>query len=117
MVPVSASPRSAAPVREPGPDPYDTPDATVAARLRVPAAPRTHVRRQRLADLLTAGVQRPLTLVTGPAGAGKTVAAADWAHTAGCMPVAWLTLEADDNDPRVFWSHFASAVGARAGAV
>jgi LuxR family maltose regulon positive regulatory protein len=45
-----------------------------------------------------------LTLLTGPAGSGKTVLLSSWASTAALPgPVAWLTLDAVDNDPARFW--------------
>ncbi|MGW6565889.1 LuxR C-terminal-related transcriptional regulator [Streptomyces sp. NPDC054975] len=45
-----------------------------------------------------------LTLVNGAAGAGKTLLAADWAGGLQ-LPVAWLTAEAGDEGPGVFWSY------------
>jgi LuxR family transcriptional regulator, maltose regulon positive regulatory protein len=45
-----------------------------------------------------------LTLLIGPAGSGKTVLLSSWAST-GVLPgpVAWLSLDAADNDPARFW--------------
>ncbi|MFI9203268.1 LuxR C-terminal-related transcriptional regulator [Streptomyces sp. NPDC053048] len=84
----------------PAPSGEPLPTATFA----VPAVPRTYVRRQRLLDRIGQGVDGPLTLVTGPAGAGKTTLVAAWART-GAVPgrVVWLTLGPDDGDPGVFW--------------
>jgi len=47
--------------------------------------------------------------VVAPPGYGKTVLLADWAARAG-EPVAWLTLDALDNDPSVFLSYLAVAI-------
>src|SRR6478735_4189918 len=50
-----------------------------------------------------------LTLVSAPPGYGKTVAARTWRESASGS-VAWLTLEAADNDPVRFWTYVAMAV-------
>ena len=50
-----------------------------------------------------------LTLVTAPPGYGKTVAARAW-HESASGAVAWVTLEAGDNDPVRFWTYAAMAV-------
>ncbi|MFF0167134.1 LuxR C-terminal-related transcriptional regulator [Streptomyces prasinus] len=73
-------------------------------RFALPARPATFLRRQRLVDHLDQALGTPLTLVNGAAGAGKTLLAADWA--AGLRsPVAWLTVEAGDRRPGVFWAY------------
>ena len=48
-------------------------------------------------------------LVCAPAGYGKTVLLADWARR-GSRPVAWLSLDAGDNDPARFWRHALAAL-------
>jgi LuxR family transcriptional regulator, maltose regulon positive regulatory protein len=50
-----------------------------------------------------------LTLVAAPPGYGKTVAARTWYETSSDA-VAWLTLDAGDNDPVRFWTYAAMAV-------
>src|SRR3954447_25027174 len=63
------------------------------AKLRAPSRPRHFVRRRRLLSLLDDLSEYPITAIVAPAGAGKTVLAADWlADRAG--PGAWLTLDA-----------------------
>ncbi|WP_280664268.1 MULTISPECIES: LuxR C-terminal-related transcriptional regulator [unclassified Kitasatospora] len=59
---------------------------------------------------LTAAMEHPLTLVNGPAGAGKTVLTADWV-TAGLAPPAtvWLTVEPGDA-PGTFWAYALEAL-------
>ncbi|ABG95567.1 probable ATP-dependent transcriptional regulator [Rhodococcus jostii RHA1] len=85
-------------------------DPLLAARFAVPAAPKILVRRPGLLDRLTAGTRGPATLVAGPAGAGKTVLAAQWAreHTALPPPV-WLTVEPGDA-PGLFWAYVLEAL-------
>ena len=65
--------------------------------------------RPRLADRLDEGLRRGLVLVCAPAGYGKTVLLADWARRAQ-RPVAWLSLDAGDNDPARFWRHTVAAL-------
>ncbi|WP_354637857.1 LuxR C-terminal-related transcriptional regulator [Kitasatospora camelliae] len=86
-------------------------DPVLAARLAVPGYPETFVRRPRLEESLSHGLSRPLTLVNGPAGAGKTLLVAHWAATAPLPgPVAWLTAEQEDDAPGVFWTYVLEAL-------
>lgn len=82
----------------------------LAARFAVPALPKLRVHRPGLLRRLTAGAQGPLTLVNGPAGAGKTLLAAAWL-TDGPAPraTAWLTVEPDDA-PGAFWAYVLEAL-------
>jgi LuxR family maltose regulon positive regulatory protein len=78
----------------------------LASKLSPPHTPRWLVARGRLLELLDAGVQGRLTLLTGPAGSGKTVLLSSWATTAALPgPLAWLSLDAADNDLARFWSY------------
>ncbi|WP_425247683.1 LuxR C-terminal-related transcriptional regulator [Streptomyces sp. NEAU-NA10] len=88
-----------------------TGDPLLSARFSVPVLPGVFLRRPRLTERLARGVQGPLTLVNGPAGAGKTLLVADWART-GTAPgrVAWLTVEPEDNAPGVFWTYVLEAL-------
>src|SRR5215216_1655998 len=76
----------------------------LASKLTPPRTARWLVARARLLELLDAGIQGRLTLLIGPAGSGKTVLLSSWAST-GVLPgpVAWLSLDAADNDPARFW--------------
>ncbi|MEU9113007.1 LuxR C-terminal-related transcriptional regulator [Streptomyces sp. NPDC048483] len=86
-------------------------DPLLAAKAALPAVPRQAVRRQRLLDRLTEGTAGPLTLITGPAGAGKTTLAAEWARAGSAPgPVVWLTAEYDDRAPGVFWAYVLEAL-------
>src|SRR2546421_85103 len=75
-----------------------------------PPLPRAHlVRRPRLAARLTQGMMGPLTLVSAPAGFGKTTLLAQWLAESG-TPVAWLSLEAGDNELVRFLSYLIAAL-------
>ncbi|HYA65365.1 MAG TPA: LuxR family transcriptional regulator, partial [Burkholderiaceae bacterium] len=61
--------------------------------------------RTQLFEQLTRESNRPLTLVSAPAGFGKTTALAGWLRTSEQRSrVAWLSLDDEDNDPvRLFY--------------
>ena len=67
------------------------------------------VPRPRLTARLDEGPARGLILACAPAGYGKAVLLAGWARGSG-HPVAWLSLDAGDNDPARFWRHAAAAL-------
>jgi LuxR family maltose regulon positive regulatory protein len=85
-------------------------DALLATKLHLPRPRPGFVPRPRLAVRLDEGLAHGLVMVLAPAGYGKTVALADWARR-GRRPVAWLSLDVDDNDPVRFWRHVVAAVG------
>ena len=83
-------------------------------KLRVPRLTLAVLRRRRLTELLDAAAAHRVTLVSGPAGAGKTVACAAWAaarHAA--QPTAWLTVDGGDRDPARFWQYVLAGAGPR----
>jgi LuxR family transcriptional regulator, maltose regulon positive regulatory protein len=71
------------------------------------------VARPRLLSLVSEGLTRPLTLVSAPAGFGKTTLLSEWCDSpAGKdFPVAWLSLDNDDNDPARFLLYLVAACG------
>jgi LuxR family transcriptional regulator, maltose regulon positive regulatory protein len=87
----------------------------LASKITIPELPGWVVSRPRIEKQIVEGVQGPLTVVTGPPGAGKTMALVSWAASGGAEPIAWLTLDEYDNRPRVFWSYVVAALR-RAGA-
>ncbi len=85
-----------------------------------PPQPRAAVQRPELFDRLDAGIRVPLTLITGPAGAGKTVLLTTWlADRLPAPRVAWISLEARDGRYTRFWSEVLNLIGevADAGAI
>ncbi len=79
-------------------------------KLVVPSPPPLVV-RDVLIEALSEGLSKPLTLVYGPAGSGKTTLVAQWAAAVSNeRPVAWLSLEADDNDPARLWAYVVEAL-------
>ncbi|MEV0241564.1 LuxR C-terminal-related transcriptional regulator [Streptomyces sp. NPDC050674] len=84
-------------------------DPFLRARFAPPARPRTYLRRQRLVDHLDQARKTPLTLLNGPAGAGKTLLAADWVSGVS-PPVAWLSFSSGDRRPGMFWAYVLQAL-------
>ena len=75
----------------------------LGTKLYFPALQPNLVPRPRLIDQLQAGIEtgRTLSLVAAPAGSGKTTMISAWAHSTP-LPVAWVSLDEDDNEPGVF---------------
>lgn len=82
-------------------------DPILRAKVAAPGRPSWLVPRPRLARRIA---ERALTSITGPPGAGKTMAAASWVDGSEHGPVAWVTLDEFDNDPEVFWSYVVAAL-------
>jgi LuxR family transcriptional regulator, maltose regulon positive regulatory protein len=84
-------------------------DALLATKLHVPGPQPGFVPRPRLVQALSRGLARGRVLICAPAGFGKTSLLAGWARGSG-RPVAWLGLDAGDNDPVRFWRYVAAAL-------
>jgi LuxR family transcriptional regulator, maltose regulon positive regulatory protein len=84
-------------------------DALLATKLHVPRPQPGFVPRPRLVQALSEGLARGRVLICAPAGFGKTSLLADWARSGG-RPVAWLGLDAGDNDPARFWRYVVAAL-------
>ena len=82
----------------------------VTTKLCVPRLRDGLVSRLDLVKRLKAGLFCPLTLVSAPAGYGKTTLLAE---LAAHISVAWLSLNEGDNDPIRFWTHFTAALQTR----
>jgi LuxR family maltose regulon positive regulatory protein len=82
-----------------------------ATKLAPPALPNDLVLRPRLHAALSAAVAVPLTLVSAPPGAGKTVMVASWVGSGAAPgPVAWVSLDDGDADRHRFWRLVAAAL-------
>lgn len=83
----------------------------LATKLAAPQVPRQLVPRPRLHELLNAGVRGHLTLVSAGPGWGKTMLAAAWIRSRdNDWPVAWVSLDADDNTATAFWTSVLAGV-------
>ncbi|HVT77368.1 MAG TPA: LuxR C-terminal-related transcriptional regulator [Acidimicrobiales bacterium] len=81
----------------------------IEAKVRAPRPSRVVVRRSRLESRLLRGAEPPLTLVSAPAGFGKTTLLAEWFADRG-RPTAWLSLDASDSDASGFWSNLIASI-------
>jgi LuxR family transcriptional regulator, maltose regulon positive regulatory protein len=99
-------------------------------KLYLPAIRPEQVPRARLTQGLDEAFLSPLTLISAPAGFGKTTLIAEWMaawrgrareespNLALCSPhFGWLSLDGSDNDPVRFWSYVATALDQAAGGV
>jgi len=70
------------------------------------------VARSGLKERLGGAVESALTLVSAPAGFGKTTLLTDWLTAApgDGRITAWLSLDHSDNDPALFWAYFVAAL-------
>src|SRR5512135_197643 len=85
----------------------------LATKLHIPSLSRRLVPRPRLLARLCDGLTGPLTLVSAPAGFGKTTLLAEWrASDAGQdWPLAWVSLDEDDNELIRFMTYVIAALG------
>src|SRR5215210_6578604 len=86
-------------------------DPLLLTKLSVPSVRSSLVARTRLSERLEEGLGLKLTLVSAPAGFGKTTLLSVWiSGLSGGKPVAWLSLDPADNDPARFWPYFVTAM-------
>jgi len=83
----------------------------LATKLYIPPPRSKIVLRPRLIERLNEGLsaRSKLTLISAPAGFGKTTLVSEWIASCG-RPVAWLSLDEEDNDPTRFLAYFVSAL-------
>ena len=86
----------------------------LSSKLAPPELAHATVQRPRLITLLSRAVQRsPVTLLSGPAGSGKTTLAASWRQgQRGMRPIAWLTLDDYEDEPATFWGYVVQSLSA-----
>ncbi|MDD4043382.1 MAG: LuxR C-terminal-related transcriptional regulator [Anaerolineaceae bacterium] len=86
-------------------------DNLLATKVHVPPLHGNLVNRTRLIARLNEGIAQGcrLTLITAPAGYGKTTLLSEWQAQAD-PPVAWLSLEKSENTPARFWKYFVAAL-------
>jgi LuxR family maltose regulon positive regulatory protein len=87
-------------------------DPLLLTKLSIPSARPSLVARPRLVERLEVGLGRKLTLVSAPAGFGKSTLLSAWASvmSGSGRQVAWLSVDPADNDPARFWRYFVTAM-------
>lgn len=81
----------------------------IITKFNIPIVSSKTVKRPRLFQKLNTISQYRLTLVTAPAGYGKTTLITSWLaqrQKRNKSIITWLSLDEDDNDPECFWSYF-----------
>jgi LuxR family maltose regulon positive regulatory protein len=78
-------------------------------KLFIPPPRPKVVLRPRLIERLNEGMQCKLTLISAPAGFGKTTLVSEWIASCG-RPVAWLSLDEGDNEPARFLTYLIAAL-------
>ncbi len=81
----------------------------LSTKLYMPPVREALVARPRLTALLTNALGKGFTLISAPAGYGKTTLVSSWLHEAG-IPCMWLSLEEGDNDPVSFLQYLLTAL-------
>ena len=87
------------------------PISLLSTKLYIPPLRSTLAQRHRLLNQLDAGQRGKLTLVSAPAGFGKTTLVSVWLH-ARKIRAGWISLDENDNDPIRFLSYFVAALQA-----
>jgi LuxR family transcriptional regulator, maltose regulon positive regulatory protein len=93
-----------------------TPDSSVplviGTKLRVPLLRPEQVLRPRLLEMLDEGLDGRVTLISAPAGYGKTILLSQWLRSRrACDAFAWVSLDEQDDDPIRLWRHIVEALG------
>jgi len=83
----------------------------IASKLRPPAVRAGTIRRPSLTGRLARDGSRPVVSVVAPAGYGKTALLSHWAENSS-QAFAWVSVDEDDNDPKVLLSYVARALDA-----
>lgn len=85
--------------------------SVLSTKLFIPKVSQDVIHRPHLIDQLTTGLKAGhlLTLVSAPAGYGKTTLLAEWISTYQGR-VAWLSLDEQDNNEIRFWTYFITAL-------
>jgi LuxR family maltose regulon positive regulatory protein len=89
----------------------DRQDVLLATKLYLPPVRPDHIPRPHLFALLNEGMRQKLTLISAAAGFGKTTVVSAWV-AAHSIPVAWVALDASDNDPVLFWKYVTASLEA-----
>jgi LuxR family maltose regulon positive regulatory protein len=83
----------------------------IATKLHIPPAHAECISRPQLFTLLEQGLQVPFTLISAPAGFGKSTLLASWLQTRRPdLKTAWLSLDESDSEPDFFWRYFIASL-------
>jgi LuxR family maltose regulon positive regulatory protein len=75
-----------------------------SGKIAVPELPAEFTPRPALRRRLDLATAAQVVMLSAPAGSGKTLLLADWVRDAEQPETAWVSVDADDNDPQRLWS-------------
>jgi LuxR family transcriptional regulator, maltose regulon positive regulatory protein len=94
------------------PAPDSSAPTVIRTKLRVPSPRPEQVVRPRLLEMLDAGLAGKVTLISAPAGYGKTILLSQWLTSeAKDSSFAWVSLDEQDSDPIRLWRHIVESLG------
>ena len=85
-------------------------DQLITTKFYVPSLKAELVARRRLTERLNQGIKGRLTLISAPAGFGKTTLLGEWSLQSE-LPIAWVSLDDGDNDLGRFLTYLVAALG------
>ncbi|MBK7318822.1 LuxR C-terminal-related transcriptional regulator [Candidatus Villigracilis affinis] len=87
------------------------PNTIIKTKINLPVLRRNLVLRKRLLTLLSEKIKQghKLTLISAPAGFGKTTLVSEWIAS-GEIPAAWISLDENDSDPSRFLTYLIAAL-------
>ena len=87
-------------------------DQLLATKFFIPSSSHALIPRPRLIELLNTSLECPLTLVSAPAGFGKTTLLSTWVQSLSPERprIAWVSLDEGDNEPVLFWMYVLTAL-------
>lgn len=90
-------------------------DQLLATKFFVPSSSHPLIPRPHLTTLLLQGLRRKLTLISAPAGFGKTTLLSAWVQSfpqesPESSLIAWVSLDESDNEPVLFWTYILTAL-------
>lgn len=112
VFPISSRTASLTRTRQENPLPESITQSTplLTTKLYLPPTRQDLVARPRLIERLQDALQRKLTIISAPAGFGKTTLVSEWHASAPQVPLAWVSLDENDNDPSRFWNYIIAAL-------
>ena len=81
----------------------------IQTKFGIPSSRPVLVSRKRLIERLNAGLDGKITVISAPAGYGKTTLGVEWLRSVK-RPVTWLSLDEGDNDPARFMAYLIAAL-------
>lgn len=84
----------------------DTGSGIIKAKLNIPALNKNFIQRKKLEQKFGFIQEYEITIITAPAGYGKTTAAANYLIGTNSI-TAWFSIDESDNGPVLFWQYVA----------